>query len=426
MAEKEHLNLIFIGHVDHGKSTTVGRIMYDTGTISEQDLRKLKEEAGKVGKSTFEFAFTMDTLKEERERGLTIDLTHKEFKSDKYYFTIIDAPGHRDFVKNMITGASQADAAVLVCSAKEGEGIQPQTKEHAFLAKVLGIPQMIVAINKMDAANYDRVRYDDLKAKMTTMLKNIGYSPEKVNFVPISAYDGANVVKKGDKTPWYAGPTLLEAFDKLTVPPKPIDKPLRLPVQDVFTITGHGTVPVGRVETGVLKVNDTLIFMPSGKKGEVKAIEMHHERMEKAGPGDNVGFNIKGIDRKDIKRGEVAGTPDSPPTVAAEFTAQIVVLEHPTALAKGYTPVFHIHTAQIAGTITEILEKKDPKTGQTVQKNPDFVKTGDVAIVKVKPLKPVVIERFQEFAPLGRFAIRDMGQTVAAGIVLEVTPKATA
>jgi len=426
MAEKEHLNLIFIGHVDHGKSTTVGRVLYDTGAISEQDLRKLKEEAEKVGKATFEFAFTMDTLKEERERGLTIDLSHKEFKSDKYYFTIIDAPGHRDFVKNMITGASQADAAVLICSAKEGEGIQPQTKEHAFLAKVLGIPQLIIGINKMDAVNYDRVKYEDLKAKMSVLLKNIGYAPDKIDFVPISAYDGENIKKKGGKTPWYTGPTLLEAFDKLTVPVKPLTKPLRLPIQDVFTITGHGTVPVGRVETGVLNLNDHVIFMPSGKTGEVKAIEMHHERLEKAIPGDNVGFNVKGIEKKQVMRGEVVGLVSNPPTVASEFTAQIVVLEHPTAIAKGYTPVFHIHTAQIAGTITEILEKKDPKTGQTMQKNPDFIKTGDVAIVKIKPLKPVVVERFQEFPPLGRFAIRDMGQTVAAGIVLEVTPRAAA
>ncbi|MEM3071251.1 MAG: translation elongation factor EF-1 subunit alpha [Candidatus Anstonellales archaeon] len=421
MAEKEHLNLIFIGHVDHGKSTTVGRILYDTGALSEQELRKLKEEAEKLGKATFEFAFTMDTLKEERERGVTIDLSHKEFQTQKYYFTIIDAPGHRDFVKNMITGASQADAAVLVVSAKEG--MQPQTKEHAFLAKVLGIGQLIVAVNKMDVINYDRVKFDEVKMQVSTMLKNIGYKPENIPFVPISAYMGTNVVKRSDETKWYAGPTLIEAFDKLTIPAKPLDKPLRLPIQDVFTITGHGTVPVGRVETGVLNVNDTVVFMPSGAKGEVKSIEMHHQPLQKAIPGDNIGFNVKNVDKKDIKRGEVVGLASNPPTVAAEFVAQIVVLEHPTAIAKGYTPVFHIHTAQVAGSIVDILEKKDPRTGQTQQKNPDFIKTGDVAIVKVKPLKPVVVEKFQEFPPLGRFAIRDMGQTVAAGVVLEVTPK---
>ncbi len=421
MANKEHLNLIFIGHVDHGKSTSVGRILYETGALSEQQLRKLKEEAEKVGKATFEFAFTMDTLKEERERGVTIDLSHKEFETAKYYFTIIDAPGHRDFVKNMITGASQADAAVLVCSAKEG--IQPQTKEHAFLAKVLGINQIIVAINKMDSVNWDHVKFDEVKTQMSTLLKNIGYKVDAIPFIPYSGFMGDNIKNKSANMPWYSGPTLLDCFDKLTVPVKPIDKPLRLPIQDVFTITGHGTVPVGRVETGVLKPNTNIIFMPSGAKGECKKIEMHHQELAQAIPGDNVGFNVKGVDKKDVKRGEVVGPVDNPPTVAAEFTAQIVVLEHPTAIGKGYTPVFHIHTAQIACTIVEILEKKDPKTGATMQKNPDFIKTGDVAIVKIKPLKPVVVEKFQMFPPLGRFAIRDMGQTVAAGVVLEVTPK---
>ncbi|MFH1095005.1 MAG: translation elongation factor EF-1 subunit alpha [Candidatus Micrarchaeota archaeon] len=421
MVNKEHLNLIFIGHVDHGKSTSVGRILYETGALSDQQLRKLKEEAEKVGKATFEFAFTMDTLKEERERGVTIDLSHKEFETAKYYFTIIDAPGHRDFVKNMITGASQADAAVLVCSAKEG--IQPQTKEHAFLAKVLGINQLIVAINKMDSVNWDHVKFDEVKTQMSTLLKNIGYKVDAIPFIPYSGFQGDNIKNKSANMPWYAGPTLLDCFDKLTVPVKPIDKPLRLPIQDVFTITGHGTVPVGRVETGVLKPNTMIVFMPSGAKGECKKIEMHHQELAQAIPGDNVGFNVKGVDKKDVKRGEVVGPVDNPPTVAAEFTAHIVVLEHPTAIGKGYTPVFHIHTAQIACTIVEILEKKDPKTGATMQKNPDFIKTGDVAIVKIKPLKPVVVEKFQAFPPLGRFAIRDMGQTVAAGVVLEVTPK---
>ncbi|MBM3228935.1 translation elongation factor EF-1 subunit alpha [Candidatus Parvarchaeota archaeon] len=421
MAQKEHLNLIFIGHVDHGKSTTVGRVLYETGALSEQQLRKLKEEAEKVGKATFEFAFTMDTLKEERERGVTIDLSHKEFETQKYYFTIIDAPGHRDFVKNMITGASQADAAVLVCSAKEG--VQPQTKEHAFLAKVLGIQQLIVGINKMDAVNFDRMKYEETKMAMSNLLKNIGYKVDTIPFIPISGYTGANLKANVPDMNWYSGPTLLAAFDNLTVPAKPVDKALRLPIQDVFTITGHGTVPVGRVETGILKLNEKVVFMPSGASSEVKKIEMHHKEMTQAVPGDNVGFNVKSIDKKDVKRGDVVGPASNPPTVASEFTAQVVVLEHPTAIAKGYTPVFHIHTAQIACTVTEILEKKDPKTGQTQQKNPDFIKTGDVAIIKVKPLRPVCIEKFQAFPPLGRFAIRDMGQTVAAGVVLEVTPK---
>ena len=422
MAEKEHLNLIFIGHVDHGKSTSVGRILYETGALTEQQLRKLKEEAEKVGKATFEFAFTMDTLKEERERGVTIDLSHKEFMTDKYYFTIIDAPGHRDFVKNMITGASQADAAVLVCSAKDG--VQAQTKEHAFLAKVLGIKQIVVAVNKMDAVNYEQAKYEETKLAMSTLLKNIGYKVEDIPFIPYSGWQGTNIKNKAtDKMPWWTGPTLLECFDKFTAPVKPTDKALRLPIQDVFTITGHGTVPVGRVETGIMKLNDSVIFMPSGAKGEVKKIEMHHQELQQAIPGDNVGFNVKNVDKKDVKRGEVVGPVSNPPKVAAEFTAQIVVLEHPTAIGKGYTPVFHFHTAQVACTFIELVSKKDPKTGAAMPGPVDFLKSGDVAVVRIKPLKAVVVEKFADFPPLGRFAIRDMGQTVAAGVVLDVVEK---
>jgi elongation factor 1-alpha len=421
MAAKEHMNLIFIGHVDHGKSTSVGRVLYDTGALTEQELKKLKEEAAKVGKATFEFAFAMDKLKEERERGVTIDIAHREFNTAKYYFTIIDAPGHKDFVKNMITGASQADAAVLVCSVKDG--IQQQTREHAFLAKVLGIGQIIVAVNKMDTVAYDRVKFEDLKKQMQTFLQTIGFKPETVQYVPMSAYEGENVGKKPTKMEWWTGDTLVGAFDKLTPPKKFTDKPLRLPVQEVFTITGFGTVPVGRVETGVMKPGDKVIFMPSNVTAEVKSIEMHHQMLQQAVPGDNVGFNVKGVDKTQISRGDVVGPVSSPPTVVDTFTAQIVVLNHPTAIAINYTPVFHAHTVQFAGNFLEILEKKDPKTGQTMQKNPDFIKAGDVAIVKIKPLKNVSLEKYSEFPQLGRFALRDMGATVAAGIILDIVPK---
>ncbi|MEM0200792.1 MAG: translation elongation factor EF-1 subunit alpha [Candidatus Micrarchaeaceae archaeon] len=421
MVEKPHMNLIFIGHVDHGKSTTVGRLLYETKAITDQDMKKIKDEVTKYNKPTFEFAFVMDQLKEERERGITIDIMHKDFQTQKYYFTIIDAPGHRDFVKNMITGASQADAAVLVVSAIDG--IQGQTREHAYLARVLGIGQLIVGINKMDAAGYDKAKYEDAKAKVTELLKTVGYDTSKITFIPYSALQGDNIVTKSDKMAWYNGPTLLQCFDNFVVPNKPTDKPLRLPIQDVHNVAGFGTVPVGKVETGIMKPGEQIIIMPSGVKTDVKSIEMHHQQLQQAIPGDNVGFNVKGVDKKDIKRGDVVGPANNPPTVAQEFTAQIVVINHKNAIAPGYTPVFHIHTAQIAATIIEIVEKKDPKTGQTLQKNPEFIKNGDVAIVKIKPTKATVVEKFSEFPQLGRFAIRDMGQTVAAGVVLDVVKK---
>jgi len=429
-AEKPHLNLVIIGHVDHGKSTTIGHLFYLTGAVNERVAKTYEEEAKKLGKETFKFAWVLDKLKEERERGLTIDTAYLKFETPRYFFTVIDAPGHRDFVKNMVTGASQADAAVLFVSAKRGEfeaGIGPggQTREHGFLAYTLGVNQMVVAINKMDdpSVNGSQERYEEIKNEISRMLKMVGYKVEKIPFVPTSGWTGDNLVKSSDKMPWYKGPTLFEALDQLETPPKPIDKPLRLPIQDVYTITGVGTVPVGRVETGVLKEGDTLVFMPANVKGEVKSIETHHVRIKKAEPGDNIGFNVRGISRDDVRRGDVAGHPDNPPTVAKEFIGQIIVIYHPTAIAAGYSPVLHAHTGQIACRFTELIQKLDPRTGQVVEEKPAFLKTGDGAIVRFEPLQPIAVEAYSDFPELGRFAVRDMGTTVAAGVIKEITKK---
>ncbi|MGI0054733.1 MAG: translation elongation factor EF-1 subunit alpha [Thermoplasmata archaeon] len=425
MAQKPHLNIVFIGHVDHGKSTTVGRLLLDTGYIRQEEIDKFRAEAEAKGKATFEFAWVMDDLKEERERGVTIDIAHRRFDSQKYYFTIIDAPGHRDFVKNMITGTSQADAAVLVCSA--AEGVQEQTKEHIFLSRTLGVTQLICAINKMDRQEvaYSEKKFEAVKEELTKLLKNVGFKvAEQVVFVPISAFKDDNINKASPNMAWFKGPTLLQALDNLKVPEKPTGKPLRLPIQDVYTITGIGTVPVGRVETGKVKVGDKIIFMPGGKSGEVKSIEMHHESVAEAEPGDNVGFNVRGIDKNDIHRGEVAGPASSPPTVVESFTANIQVLNHPSVITAGYTPVFHCHTAQVACEFTKLIERLDPKTGQVAEKDPQTLKTGDAALVEITPKRPLVLEIYKEFPQLGRFAVRDMGQTVAAGVVKDVKKRA--
>ena len=425
--EKIHLNLVFVGHVDHGKSTTVGRLLYDSGNIPEQEMRKLKEKAEELGKGGFEFAFIMDNLKEERERGVTIDLAHKKFESENFYFTIIDAPGHKDFIKNMITGASQADAAVLVVSANPSDGVQAQTKEHVFLSRTLGVGQIIIAVNKMDMAKFDEKRYGEVKKQVGDLLKTVGYKPDEIPFVPVASLLGENVTKKSDKMAWYKGPTLLEAINGLKAPEKPTGLPLRLPIQDVYNITGIGVVPVGRVETGVMKVGDKVIVVPGregkGVNGEVKSIEMHHEMMQKAEPGDNIGFSVRGIGKKDIARGDVLGHADNPPSVATEFTAQLVVLNHPTVGTVGYTPVFHCHTAQVACQILAIEKKLNPATGEVLQENPDFIKNGDAAIVKIKPIQPMVIERQKEIPQMSRFAIRDSGATVAAGMCIDLVKK---
>ncbi|MDI9437152.1 MAG: translation elongation factor EF-1 subunit alpha [Euryarchaeota archaeon] len=408
--EKEHMNLAFIGHVDHGKSTMVGHLLLQSGAIAEQQLSKGEDK----------FRFVMDQLTEERERGVTIDLAHARFDTPKYEFTIVDCPGHRDFVKNMITGASQADAAVLVVAVDDG--VMPQTKEHAFLARTLGINQLIIGINKMDLVNYDEEKFNALKEEVSDLIKTVAYKPKEINFIPLSAFEGDNIAKKSENTPWYKGPTLVQALDEFTAPEKPTDLPLRVPIQDVYSITGVGTVPVGRVETGVMKKGENVIFEPPGVSGEVKSIEMHHEMLDLAEPGDNVGFNVRGVGKNDIRRGDVAGHVTNPPTVAKEFTAQIVVLQHPGVITVGYTPVFHCHTAQVACTFLELQKKLDPTTGQVKEENPDFLKTGDAAFVVVKPTKPMVIEKISEIPHMGRFAIRDMGQTVAAGMCIDLVP----
>jgi elongation factor 1-alpha len=424
--EKPHLNVVFVGHVDHGKSTCVGRLMFDSGVIPEQEMRKLKEAAQQEGKAGFEFAFVMDHLKEERERGVTIDLSHKKFNSQKFECTVIDAPGHRDFIKNMITGASQADVAFLVVAASEG--IMAQTKEHVFLLKTFGVSQIAVVVNKMDVINYDQAKFDKVKTDLSTLLKGVGYKPEAVQFIPAAAFLGDNVAKKSEKMSWYTGPTVMEQIDKFEAPQKPTELPLRLPIQDVYSIQGIGVVPVGRVETGVMKIGDKVVVMPAregtGVKGEVKTIEMHHEQIQSAEPGDNVGFSVRGINKKDIARGDVLGKEDSPPNVASEFTAQIVVINHPSVLTVGYTPVFHIHTNQVACQITKLVKKLNPATGETLQENPDMLKNGDAAIVEIKPTKPLVIEKQKEIPQMSRFAIRDAGQTVAAGMCIDFVKKA--
>jgi elongation factor 1-alpha len=428
---KPHLNVVVMGHVDHGKSTTVGHLFYLTKAIDERTIARYEEESKTLGKSTFKFAWVLDKFKEERERGLTIDLSFWKFETPKYFFTVIDAPGHRDFIKNMITGTSQADGAILFVSAKTGEyesGIGPggQTREHAFLAKTLGVNQLVVAINKMDDAtvNWSQERYEDVRNGAADLLKITGYRVENISFVPTSGWTGDNLAERSKNMQWYKGPTLVQALDNFTVPAKPVDKPLRLPIQDVYTITGVGTVPVGRVETGVMKVGDQIVIMPSGIKGEVRSIETHHTMIPEAGPGDNVGFNVKGISRADARRGDVLGSVTDPPSVVKEFIGQIIVIHHPTAIATGYTPVIHAHTVTMAATFTELIQKIDPRTGQVVEEKPDFLKTGDGALVRFRPLRPIAIEAYTSFPPLGRFAIRDMGTTVAAGVVREITEKA--
>jgi elongation factor 1-alpha len=421
--EKPILNVVFVGHVDHGKSTTVGRLFYDSGIISEQEMTKLKEEAAKHGKQGFEFAYVMDNLKEERERGVTINLSYKKILTKNFEVTIIDAPGHKDFVKNMITGASQADAAFLVVAADGG--VQPQTTEHVSLLRTMGVNNLAVVINKMDTVNYAQEKFEEVKKKVTEVISRVGY--KDIPFIPASSLMGDNVTKKSDKTGWYNGPTVIEQIDKFPKPEKPTTLPMRMPIQDVYEITGIGTVPVGKIETGVMKIGQKVVILPgrsgTGIPGEVRSIEAHHEQLQTAEAGDNVGVNIRGVGKKDMARGDVICDAAAPAKIVEEFEARVAVINHPTVIAKGYTPVFHVHTAQVPCQFVEIKARLDPATGQVAQEHPDFLKNGDVAIVKIKPIGNLVLETAEQNPFMSRFAIRDAGITVAAGVCKTLVEK---
>ncbi|CAO2634205.1 Elongation factor 1-alpha 1 [Lemmus lemmus] len=411
--EKTHINIVVIGHVDSGKSTTTGHLIYKCGGIDKRTIEKFEKEAAEMGKGSFKYAWVLDKLKAERERGITIDISLWKFETSKYYVTIIDAPGHRDFIKNMITGTSQADCAVLIVAAGVGEfeaGISKngQTREHALLAYTLGVKQLIVGVNKMDSTEppYSQKRYEEIVKEVSTYIKKIGYNPDTVAFVPISGWNGDNMLEPSANMPWFKG---------WKVTRKDGSASGTTLLEDVYKIGGIGTVPVGRVETGVLKPGMVVTFAPVNVTTEVKSVEMHHEALSEALPGDNVGFNVKNVSVKDVRRGNVAGdSKNDPPMEAAGFTAQVIILNHPGQISAGYAPVLDCHTAHIACKFAELKEKIDRRSGKKLED----------AIVDMVPGKPMCVESFSDYPPLGRFAVRDMRQTVAVGVIKAVDKKA--
>jgi len=434
--DKPHISLVVIGHVDAGKSTSTGHLIYLCGGIDERTIQKYQKDAEAIGKGSFAFAWVLDKLKAERDRGITINITLTKFETEKHHYTIIDAPGHRDFIKNMITGTSQADVSILMISAQAGEfeaGVSKdgQTREHALLAFTLGVKQMCVGINKMDhpSVAYSKDRYEEIKKEASTFLKKSGYKVDTIPFIPFSGLSGENMLTKEakagkDNMPWYKGTTLVTALDTMTAPVRPSDKPLRLPINDVFKISGIGTVPVGRVETGLLKPAMIVKFSPGSLSSECKSVEMHHEQLPFASPGDNVGFSVRNISVKDIKRGYVCSDDKNDPCKeAASFDAQVIVLNHPNQIRNGYSPVLDCHTCHTACKFNMIKAKIDRRTGKSVEDNPEFIKSGDAAIVELIPTKAMTVETFSEYPPLGRFAVRDMKQTVAVGVIKTVVKK---
>jgi len=406
------INLVVIGHKDHGKSTLIGRLLYDSNAIPEQKLQEVEAELKKAGDEGFRFAFLLDTLEEERRGGLTIDIMQTPFKTEEHLYTIIDCPGHREFVKKMFTGASQADAALLVVSAKEG--IQDQTKQHAFLVRTLGIQQLIVAVNKMDEANYEGARFKEICNELVPILNSLDY--ENPPIVPLSALKGENVFNRTQKMPWYRGSSLIEALDRtVRTSAPPIDKPLRACVQDVYEIDGKKII-VCKILTGMLEEGEIINFDPSGEEGLVAQIEMFGKEIKKAGSGDSVGLIVDKL--REARRGEVISYPQNRAKVVTSFVAEVILFSG-VEVRNSDALIIRCGTAENRCKVQRILERIDPIYLTVAAKSPEVLKSGDVGKILFSPLEPMCVENYSEFPELGRFVVEGKSGTVAAGIVLK-------
>lgn len=407
------INLVVVGHKDHGKSTLIGRLLYDSKAIMKQKLDEIKTELKQSGKK-FEFAFLLDSLEEERKGGLTIDIMHTPFKSKKYLYTIIDCPGHKEFIEKMLTGASEADAAVLVVSAKEG--IQDQTRQHAFLIKTLGIKQLVVAVNKLDSVDYQENKYKQTCEELKPVLHSLGY--QNVDMTPISAMKGDNIFKKSEKIPWYKGSTLIETLDKKVIPIKlPLNKPLRGVVQDIYPYENDQMIVACKIETGILTPKREVVFNPSRKKALLKKILVFGSEATKAEPGDSVGLILE--DTTDIERGEVLSYPQNQPQNVKNFVAEVILFSD-LQIKNGDVLTIHYGTAEKKCKVTKILTEIDPVNLDICSKNPKMLDSETVGEIKLSALEPVSIEKYSDFPELGRFVIEGKKGTVAAGIVLDI------
>lgn len=431
-----NLNIVVIGHVDTGKSTIAGHLAFKCGDVDQETINMYEKEAISIGKGSFKYAWVLDKLKAERQRGITIDIALSKFKTRKYDVTIIDAPGHRDYLKNMITGTSQADCAILVVAAgstefEAGSSVNGQTREHILLAYALGVREIIVAVNKMDTVKWSEGRFHDVVKETSSFVTKAGYNIKGVAFVPISGWTGDNLTVPSIKLPWHIGweretglgvlkgITLLEAIDSIMRPYRPRDKPLRIPLQNIYKVGGVGTVPVGPVRTGVIRAGMTVIFAPYGFTAEVKTIEMHHKQLAEGAPGENVGFTLNNDSSScDLERGYVCGdSKNDPPKTCVNFDAEIRVINPVCDIRVGYTPAFYCHTARIACKFVTLIKLIDPITGDTIEESPLFLKRGNAAIVTIFPSKPMCVESASNYPSLGRFIVRDRRQVVAVGVI---------
>lgn len=414
---KKHSHLVFVGHRDHGKSSILGRLFYDTGNVGEKTMERIKTMAKEMNREGFEYAFVMDQIKEERMRGITIGLAHKKLLVDGISFTFADAPGHKDFIKNMLVGASESEASILVIDAKAG--IESQTKEHLYLSKMLGVPRVVVALNKMDLVDYSQEEYERLESEITALIKKVGYDPQEVPIIPCSAMDGQNIAKKADKMGWYDGPTFLEVIENLPSRKVPDDLALRMPVQDVYGIDGKPWI-VGRIESGTLSTGDSVIVMPSKKEYSVEEIEVREKRVEDAGPGDNLYLKLKGLEKDDVKRSNIIGKKDNPPKMVESFRAQVMVLNKASPLKEGHETNFEMLTEDLPAKVKKLVQLVDTTTGE-ITENPEQVKDGESAIIEFEVSEPVYIEKQSENPQLSSFRMQENRKNVGMGICVEAS-----
>lgn len=402
-----NVNVVFVGHVDHGKSTLIGRLLYDSESIKDERMEEIQKLAEEY-KRRFEFAYFIDSFEDELKEERTIDTVSLIFKSKFNYYTITDVPGHKEFIKNMLTGASHADIAVLVVSVEEG--VQEQTRRHLFLVKMLGIEKFFVVVNKMDAVEYNKERFEVVKEEINDVLTYFDYRTDEALFIPASAMEGDNIYHKSEKMEWYDGPTLIEALDEVTVEKK--EKSLRFAVQDVYKIKEE-KIAVGRVESGTLRKEDEVIFEPSGLKTKIEKIKVFEGDLEKASTGDCVGIVVDG----DVKRGDVCGLVENPPSPKEEFLGEAVLLG--SKLEKGEKLELRCGTAKVKCVIKEIKEIINSETGEMIDKNPEKMKEHDAATVLFST-EPLVVEKFSEIPELGRFVMVKDSKNIGAGVVLDV------
>uniref|UniRef100_A0AAY4C1Q1 Tr-type G domain-containing protein n=1 Tax=Denticeps clupeoides TaxID=299321 RepID=A0AAY4C1Q1_9TELE len=426
--KKEHVNVVFIGHVDAGKSTIGGQIMYLTGMVEKRTLEKYEREAKEKNRETWYLSWALDTNQEERDKGKTVEVGRAYFETDKKHFTILDAPGHKSFVPNMIGGASQADLAVLVISARKGEfetGFEKggQTREHAMLAKTAGVKHLIVLINKMDdtTVNWSLERYEECKEKLVPFLKKVGFNPRKdIHFMPCSGLTGANLKEPVDFCSWYTGLPFIPHLDSLPNFNRSSDGPVRLPIVDKYK--DMGTVILGKLESGSISKTQQLVMMPNRHTVEVLSLLSDDVETDDAGPGENLKLRLKGIEEEEILPGFILCNAENLCHSGRTFDAQIVIIEHKSIICPGYNAVLHIHTCIEEVQITALICLVDKKTGEKSKTRPRFVKQDQVCIARLRTAGTICLETFKDFPQMGRFTLRDEGKTIAIGKVLKLVP----